>query len=51
MSKHLRNVTARKLNHAWFFCTLVKLLPLILTVVWEVFNIGGGGGGSSSGWD
>ena len=52
MSKCLRNVTARKLNHTWFLCTSVKLLPLILTIVWEAFDIGGGGGGGSSGgWD
>jgi len=51
-SKHLRNVAARKLSHTQFPCILVKLLPLILTIVWEAFDIGGGGGGSDSGgWD
>jgi hypothetical protein len=44
-SKHVRNVAARKLSHVQSPLTSVKLLPLILTVVWEAFDMGGGGGG------
>ena len=44
-SKHIRNVTARKLSHVQFPCMSVKLPPLTLTIVLEAFDMGGGGGG------